>query len=35
MRKIFFAAQRFKEAKTVEIPGYEIHPNPSLHGWVF
>lgn len=26
MGKMLFTAQGFKEAKTVEIPGYDIHP---------
>lgn len=33
MGKIFFAAQGFKEAKTVEIPGYEMHPEP-IFAWL-
>ena len=33
MGKVFFANIGFKEAKTVEIPGYEDHPNP-VYAWL-
>lgn len=33
MGKVFFSHIGFKEAKTVEIPGYEAHPSPHMSGW--
>ncbi len=33
MGKVFFANIGFKEAKTIEIPGYEDHPN-SIYAWL-
>ncbi len=33
MGKVFFANIGFKEAKTIEIPGYEDHPNP-IYAWL-
>ena len=33
MGKMFFTSQGFKEAKVVEIPGYEAHPDP-IFAWL-
>jgi hypothetical protein len=33
MGKVFFGHAGFKEAKTVEIRGYEDHPNP-IYAWL-